>query len=278
MPYFVDFLEETVNQKKSLICVGLDPHPDQMQVDDLYEFCESIVTEVSPYVSAIKPNLAFFEAFGIQGLKTLEKVVKFVREINPELILIGDAKRGDISSSMERYAKSIFEQWDFDAATVNPFAGRDSIDPFLQYEDKGVFVWCKSSNPDGYQFQNIGDTTRNGNGKVYEMIAREANDWNFNKNVGLVVGATYPNELESIRQISPDIPILVPGIGSQDGDLHASIVGGISPSRYNLIISSSRSIIYASDNPVDYGMAAGMAAKKLKNQVNDVLLKIERPI
>ena len=278
MSSFVDLLEETVNQKKSLICVGLDPDPDQMQVDDLFEFCSTIVTEVAPYVAAIKPNLAFFEAFGIEGLETLERVITFIRETNPKLILIGDAKRGDISSSMERYAKAMFEGWGFDATTVNPFAGRDSIEPFLQYKDKGVLIWCKSSNPDGYQFQNIGQGDECNKGSVYETIAREANEWNFNENVGLVVGATYPTELETIRQISPNLPILVPGIGSQDGDLHASIVGGISKSRYNLIISSSRSIIYSSDQPDYYGTSAGMAAKKLQGDIKGVLSKIGRSL
>jgi len=278
MSSFIKNLEETINRKESLICVGLDPDPNQMQVHDLLEFCKRIIEEVVPYVAAIKPNLAFFEAFGLEGITTLERVVAFAKEVAPEVILIGDAKRGDISSSMEKYAKAMFEAWDFDAATVNPFAGRDSIEPFLQYKDKGVLVWCKSSNPDGSQFQNIGDDDKSGLGSVYKTIAREANKWNFNQNVGLVVGATYPNELEAVRQISPDLPILVPGIGSQHGDLYASVVGGISKSKYNLLISSSRNIIYSSGNSVDYGTSAGTAAMRLRNRVNEVLVKIGRSL
>ncbi len=275
MSKFIDKLQITSSMKESLVCIGLDPDPAKMPCCDVFEFCKTIVDNTQSFAAAYKPNLGFFEAFGIDGLRSLEKVIGYIRTSYPGTFLIGDGKRGDIGSTSEKYAYSMFKLWDFDAVTVNVFAGFDSIEPFLKYSDRGVFVWCKSSNPDGYQLQDLLVRGEDGK-KIFEIIAEYCVEWNSSGNLGLVVGATYPEELGTIRSIASDLPILVPGVGSQSGDLESSVKFGLATETHGLLISSSRGIIYASDDVSVYGDEAAKACSALREEINNILISLDR--
>ena len=270
---FADKLRQAVTESNSLLCVGLDPDPEKMPIDDIFNFCKQIVDATAKDACAFKPNLAFFEASGLNGFSILKDVVDYIHSDFPDKVVIGDGKRGDIDSSSAKYAYSMFEILGFDATTVNGFGGYDSIKPFLDYSDKGVFVWCKSSNPDGYQVQGIYDSQQS-RSTLFEEMAKMATGWNSNENIGLVVGATFPKELAAVRAVAPDIPILVPGIGSQEGDLGNSLKAGVEKEFPNIFINSSRSIIYSSPDPNNYSYAAGQAAYKLKSDINNILTEI----
>jgi len=275
MSKFLDRLQKTSSMKKSLVCIGLDPDPKRMPCPDVFQFCKTIVDSTQSFTTAYKPNMGFFEAFGIDGLRALEKVTKYIRANYPEILLIGDGKRGDIGSTSEKYAHAMFDLLDFDAVTVNAFSGFDSIEPFLRYSDRGVFVWCKSSNPDGYQFQDLVVSGTDGK-KVFEIIAEYCVEWNSSDNLGLVVGATYPEELATIREIAPELPILVPGVGSQSGDLESSVKFGLAKETHGLLISSSRGIIYASEQLSQYGNEAAKACSTLREKINNILMGLDR--
>ena len=274
MSVFLEKLEMSINGSNSLVCVGLDPDPRRMPIQDVFEFCAGIVDGAAEYSGAFKPNLGFFEALGIDGLTALKRMVEYIHDRYPGKLVIGDGKRGDIGSTSSRYATALFEFWDFDAVTVNAYGGRDSIQPFLNYEDRGVFVWCKSSNPDGGQFQ--GERSRPGAElALFERMAEMSTEWNENGNLGLVVGATYPAELEKVRELAPGIPILIPGVGSQRGDLARSLRAGMERDFANILISSSRSINYASSDAKNFSQAAGKAANLLRKEINTVLSDID---
>ena len=274
MSVFLEKLEMSINGSNSLVCVGLDPDPRRMPIQDVFEFCAGIVDGAAEYSGAFKPNLGFFEALGIDGLTALKRMVEYIHDRYPGKLVIGDGKRGDIGSTSSRYATALFEFWDFDAVTVNAYGGRDSIQPFLNYEDRGVFVWCKSSNPDGGQFQ--GERSRPGAElALFERMAEMSTEWNENGNLGLVVGATYPAELEKVRELAPGIPILIPGVGSQRGDLARSLRAGMERDFANILISSSRSINYASSDARNFSQAAGKAANLLRKEINTVLSDID---
>lgn len=275
MSKFLDRLQKTSSMKESLLCIGLDPDPARMPSPDVFEFCKTIVDSTQSFTAAYKPNMGFFEAFGIDGLKALEKIVEHIRTNYPEIFLIGDGKRGDIGSTSSKYAHAMFNVWDFDAVTVNAFSGFDSIEPFLRYSDRGIFVWCKSSNPDGYQLQDLVVSGQGGK-KVFEIIAEYCVEWNSSGNLGLVVGATYPEELATIRGIAPEIPILVPGVGSQSGDLESSVKFGLATETHGLLISSSRGIIYASQQVSQYGNEAAKASATLQKKINNILVDLGR--
>ena len=230
---FSEKFSQLIESKKSLVCVGLDPDPTRMPSESTVEFCTNIVDAVQKYVAAIKPNLAFFEAMGLAGLSDLKSVLDYVNARYPDLLIIGDGKRGDIGSTSGQYAKAMFDYWGFHAITVNAFAGYDSIKPFLDYHDRGVFVWCKSSNPDGGQIQDIYVGSSKSE-RFYEFFATMISGWNSYGNVGIVVGATYPDELKNVRQLCPGMPLLVPGVGSQSGDLEGSLVAGLDQQNHNL--------------------------------------------
>ena len=289
MTSFVDRLYNTQRANKSLVCVGLDPDPSRMPVSDVFEFNKAIVDATKDLVCAFKPNLPFYESLGIDGLKALEKTIAHIRSVAPDVIVLGDGKRGDIASTNVHYAKALFEVWGFDAATVNAYAGGESLEPFFEYKDKGVLVWCRSSNRGAKEFQDIvvdssrlsrlrSRTERNGEvqqtvGKIplFEWMAERASEWNENGNVGLVVGATYPEELRSVRSHCANMPILIPGVGTQGGDLENSVKLGIDEGRPNIMISSSRGIIFASANPDSFEKAAREAAGNLREQINRIL-------
>jgi orotidine-5'-phosphate decarboxylase len=273
---FESKLRRSVISSDSILCVGLDPDPEKMPVEDIFSFCKGIVDGTASHVCAYKPNLAFFEASGLNGSSVLKDVVDYIHVTYPDKIVIGDGKRGDIGSSSSKYAYSIFELLGFDATTVNAYGGYDSIRPFIEYRDKGIFVWCKSSNPDGYQFQGGGPELESKT-NVYEKMAEMSLEWNSHGNVGLVVGATFPCELAKVRSLAPGIPILVPGVGSQKGDLASSLESGAEKHFPNIFINSSRSINYASSDQESYSTAAGKVAAVLKEDINEILRQIPDP-
>ena len=263
----MDFIAKLLaisRKNRSLLCIGLDPDPEVVPQVNVLEFNRAIVDATCDLVCAYKPNLAFYEALGIEGLITLEKTIK---HIPPDIPVIGDAKRGDIGSTAKAYAKALFDTFGFDAATVNPYLGFDSIEPFTSYEDKGVFILCRTSNPGALDFQDLCSTD---GFPVYEMVARKAKEWNVHGNIGLVVGATYPEELKKIRSICPEMPLLIPGIGAQGGDLASAVNCGVDAQGEKAIISVSRQILYASREK-DFAQAARSVAEKIRNQINSCL-------
>jgi orotidine-5'-phosphate decarboxylase len=261
---FVDKLLAASRKNRSLLCIGLDPDPGLMPRASISEFNEAIIAATSDLVCAYKPNLAFYEAQGVDGFEALLETIEFIPEHIP---IIGDAKRGDIGNTAKAYAKGLFEAFGFDAVTVNPYLGFDSIEPFLKYEDKGVFILCRTSNPGAMDFQSVADASGR---YLYEIVARKASDWNVDSNIGLVVGATYPRELKEIRQICPDMLLLIPGVGTQGGDLAQAVKDGIDANGEKAIINVSRQVLYASkDN--DFAEAARRAAMELRDKINSVI-------
>lgn len=258
---FIDKLLEASRANNSLLCIGLDPDPELMPAGmGILDFNRAIVEATSDLVCAYKPNLAFYEAMGRDGFVTLEGTVACIPDNIP---VIGDAKRGDIGSTARAYAKSLFEMFGFDAATVNPLMGFDSLEPFIDYADKGVFVLCRTSNPGSADLQE----QLLANGPLFEIIARRAREWNVNGNIGLVVGATYPDEVSRVRQLCPDMPLLIPGVGRQGGDLSSAVRYGVDAKGQKVIISSSRQVTYASKGD-DFVAAAREAALSLRDEIN----------
>jgi len=272
MGTFVERLDTACGASQSLVCVGLDPDPALMPVEDVFSFNKAIVDATHDLICAYKPNLAFYEALGLDGLRALAQTVQHIRKVAPSVVLIGDAKRGDIGNTAAAYARALFEVWGFDAATVNPYLGGDAIEPFLAYQDRGVFILCRTSNPGAGDFQDMlvahGEDTPH---PLYQMVALRAMRWNRHGNVGLVVGATYPEELSRVRKLCPDMPILIPGIGSQAGDLEQSVRRGVDTQGRRAIINSSRGIIYASRG-ADFAKAARAATMKLRDAINAILM------
>ena len=258
---FIDKLLNVSRKNKSLLCVGLDPDPELMPEVDILEFNKVIIDATRDLVCAYKPNLAFYEALGIEGLTILEKTIECIPTHIP---IIGDAKRGDIGNTAKAYAKALFSIFGFDAATVNPYLGFDSIEPFISYHDKGIFLLCRTSNPGAADFQDFCCT----NGfALYEAVAQKAKEWNIYNNIGLVVGATCPEELKKIRSICPEMPLLIPGVGAQGGDLASAVSYGVDAQGEKAIISVSRQVLYASKEKF-FAPAARNVAEKIRNQIN----------
>jgi len=267
----VNFIEKLLNasrKNKSLLCIGLDPDPELMPSQiKVFEFNKAIIEATSDLVCAYKLNLAFYEALGDEGLGALKSTIKYIPGNIP---IIGDAKRGDIGNTAKAYAKAIFANLGFDATTVNPYLGFDSIEPFIQYTDKGVFILCRTSNAGAVDFQSLRCETETGSRPLFELVALKASQWNIHGNIGLVVGATYPEELRLIRQAHPDMPLLIPGIGAQGGDIALAVRYGVDAQGERAILNSSRQIIYASRER-DFAQAARRAASSLKEQINHCL-------
>ena len=270
MSVFVDKLKQACLNSRSLLCVGLDPDPDMMPVSDVFEFNRGIVDATAGVASAYKPNLAFYEALGTAGMKALEGTISHIRNAAPDTIIIGDAKRGDIGPSAQAYAKAMFEVWGFDAITANAWGGLDSVEPFLDDETKGVFVWCRGSNPGSADFQDVETGPNYERIPLYQRMALACSEWNARGNVGLVVGATVPEQLASVRKLCPEMPLLVPGVGAQGGDLEAAVRAGVDANGRLALVNSSRGIIYASRGS-DFATAAGRAARTLRDSINAVL-------
>jgi len=263
---FLEKLDKTAKLNNSLLSIGLDVDLSRVpklflnKDDPIFSFNKAIIDETRDLVCAYKPNIAFYEMYGTYGLESLIKTIEYISADNIPVIL--DAKRSDIGSSSQAYAKSAFEVYKADAVTVNPYLGYDSLEPFIEYKEKGIFVLCLTSNPGSKDFQMIG-----GEDPVYKQVARRVKEWNKWGNLGLVVGATNPSELKEIRTIAGDIPILIPGIGAQGGDLQSSVKGGVNKKGDRAIINVSRSIIYSSDRE-DFARSAKLFARRLKDDIN----------
>jgi orotidine-5'-phosphate decarboxylase len=264
---FFDLLESRQKRIDSLVCVGLDPEIDKIpkhllsQKDPIYSFCKEIIDATKDYACAYKPNIAFFEAMGVDGLKSLKKVVDYAKPLNIPVIV--DAKRNDIGNTAKAYAKAMFEYFGFDAMTVNAYMGAETVLPFSEYAQNGIFVLAKTSNPGSNDFQNL---ECNGS-RLYKLVVQTILNVDTNKNIGFVVGATYPEELKEIRQIAPDATFLIPGLGAQGGDVEKTIRFGLRKDKLGAIINSSRGVIYASGGE-DFAEAAGNEAKKLRDEIN----------
>jgi orotidine-5'-phosphate decarboxylase len=264
---FIEKLLTTSRNNKSLLCVGLDPDPSLMPKIGLVEFNKAIISATSDLVCAYKPNIAFYEAQGIEGMYALQETIQAIPDYIPVIL---DAKRGDIGNTAKAYAKSAFEILKCDAVTVSPYLGYDSLEPFINYGDKGVIILCRTSNKGAVDLQNITDADGT---PLYKNVARKALSWNSNGNIGLVVGATYPQELADIRAICPDMPILIPGVGSQGGDLELAVKNGVDAHKQKAVINVSRQVLYASSGS-DYARAARHSAKDLRDKMNEILNRI----
>ena len=257
---FIEKLLNTSRRNRSLLCIGLDPDPELMLGTDVVQFNRAIIEATSDLVCAYKPNLAFYEALGTSGLAVLEETVKYIPDGVP---VIADAKRGDIGSTAKAYARALFSTFGFDAATVSPYLGYDSIEPFVSYEDKGVFILCRTSNQGAQDFQDLHTDGL----PLYEVVARKAGEWNVRGNIGLVVGATYPEELKKVRSICPEMCLLIPGIGTQGGDLASAVSYGVDARGERAVFSVSRQILYASETR-DYAEAARATADRIRQEIN----------
>ena len=270
---FIEKLTEASRTNKSLLCVGLDTDPalipDNITVLD---FNRAIIDATADLVCAYKPNLAFYEAMGSAGIDTLKHTVDYVPDGIP---VIADAKRGDIGNTARAYARALFDILEFDAATVNPYLGFDSIKPFIEYHDKGVLILCRTSNDSAVDFQSLDSEFEGENRPLYEIVALKASRWNTRGNIGLVVGATYPGELKQIRQSYPDMPLLIPGIGAQGGDLALTVRWGVDAKGEKAIINSARQILYASRDK-DFADAARQAALTTRDQINQHLTDLKQ--
>lgn len=270
MSGFTDKLDKASIAAKSLVCVGLDPDPDRMPVSSVFEFNRAIVDATAGLVCSYKPNLAFYEALGLPGLEDLQKTISHIRSAAPDAVIIGDAKRGDIGPSAQAYAKALFQVWGFDAITINAWGGQDTVTPFLEDDSKGVFVWCRGSNPGSADFQDMQVAADDGVMPLYRNMALACQEWDTKGNLGLVVGATVPEQLREVRGVCPEMPFLIPGVGAQGGDLEAAVRQGADSRGRGALINSSRGIIYAS-NGADFAQAAAREANKLRTSINQVL-------
>ncbi len=271
---FVERFNGAIEASGSLLCIGLDPDPERMAIPDVTAFNREIVDATADLVCAYKPQLAFYEALGSSGLASLEETVRFIRERAPRAVIIGDGKRGDIGSTAEAYARAMFETWDFDAATVNVYQGRDAIEPFLGYPGRGVFAVCRTSNVSSSYFQDL-EVDGGGPMTLYRYVARSVERWSAGAgNVGLVVGATAPDQLAELRRHHPRLPFLVPGIGAQGGDVRGVIERALDADRRGATLSSSRQILYASSDPKTFAAAARNAARAIQQEIADALERL----
>ena len=268
MSAFIDRLAASWERSNSLVCVGLDPEierlpPDiAMQPSPIFQFNKAIIDATADLVCAYKPQFAHYAAYEAED--QLERTIEYIHRSYPGIPVILDSKRGDVGNTATRYAIEAFERYGADAVTVNPYLGGDSLEPFLQYEDKGVIILCRTSNPGGRDLQDLDVAGR----KLYQVVAEmTARQWNSRGNCLLVVGATQPRELAEVRDIVGTMPFLVPGVGAQGGDVAAAVANGQTPDGTGLIISSSRGILYAgSDN--HFATAARAATEALRAQIN----------
>ncbi len=267
-PLFLDQLRTAQHQNQSMLCVGLDPEPSrfpgklQGDTSKIYDFCAAIVDSVADLAVAFKPQIAYFHAHRAE--LQLEALIQHMRRVAPQVPVILDAKRGDIGSTAEQYAIEAFERYGADAVTLSPFMGFDSVAPYLKHHGKGAFLLCRTSNPGGDDFQNQRLASVDGQPLLYEHIARLAQGpWNLNGQLGLVVGATYPAEIERVRALAPTLPLLIPGVGAQGGDAVATVRAGDRPGG-PIIVNSSRAILYASSGE-DFAAAARREALKTRD-------------
>lgn len=267
---FLDMLRSAERRNGSLLCVGLDPDPARFpthlkgDASKIYDFCAAIVDATADLVIAFKPQIAYFAAHRAED--QLERLMEHLRRNAPKVPVILDAKRGDIGNTAEQYAREAFERYGADAVTLSPFMGFDSIQPYLKYEGKGAFLLCRTSNPGGDDLQNQRLSSVPGEPLLYEHVARLAQGpWNLNGQLGLVVGATYPGEIERVRALAPTLPLLIPGVGAQGGDAAATVKAGWRADA-PIVVNSSRAILYASA-----GEGFAQAARREAQRTRDLL-------
>jgi orotidine-5'-phosphate decarboxylase len=264
---FREKLEVTSRKNNSLLCVGLDPDPSMIPCELVVNLNKRIVEATIDLVCAYKPNLAIYESMGIDGLRALEQTLNFIRKSDSNVPIIGDGKRGDIGLCSLAYTHTLFNRYNFDAVTVNPYMGFDAVKPFLEYKDREVFILCRTSNPTGADLQDLmvvqndSVTTR----PLYEVVAKLASSWNRNGNVGLVVGATYPEQISRVRQICPDLLFLIPGVGWQGGNVERAIKSAVNSEGNGFIINVSRQIMYAARTPRGTLSSYNESIKKMRH-------------
>lgn len=260
---FREKLEQAWERSGSLLCVGLDPDPARMPIDDVAEFNLRIIEATHDLACAYKPNVAFYEALGPEvGYAALRKTLA---AIPPHIITLADAKRGDVEHTARAYVRAFYDNLAFDAVTVNAYLGYDSVAPWTERPEKAAFIVCRTSNPGAPDFQDLQTDGR----PLYEAVAERARTWDQYGNVGLVVGATYPEDMRRVRAICPDMPILVPGVGAQAGALEDALRAGLDARGRGLIINASRSLLYASSGR-DFAEAARREAMRLRDEINRV--------
>ncbi|GAB3463318.1 orotidine-5'-phosphate decarboxylase [Massilia terrae] len=267
---FIDKLSAAWASNNSLLCVGLDPDlsrfPPQLrgQPDGIFQFCKAIVDATADLACAFKPQIAYFAALGAEA--QLEAVCRYIRETYPHIPLVLDAKRGDIGATAHQYAREAYDRYGADAVTVNPYMGSDSVDPYMDWADRGVIVLCRTSNAGGSDLQFLQVDGE----PLYQRVARlVADKWNRNGQSALVVGATFPQELAQVRALVGDMPLLVPGIGAQGGDIEATVKAGRTAAGTGMMINSSRAILYATQQEgEDFAAAARRVAMETRDEIN----------
>lgn len=266
--HFMQTLQQAWTRNHSLVCVGLDPEPAKLpahlkgRTEAVFDFCSAIVDATADLVCAYKPQIAHFAA--LRAEETLERLIAHIHARHPGVPVILDAKRGDIGSTAQHYVTEAFERYGADAVTLNPYMGRDSAQPFLDRADKGVVLLCHTSNPGAADLQDL-DV---GGKPLYQHVARViAQEWNTHGNCALVTGATWPQQLAEVRALVGDMPLLVPGIGAQGGDVEAVVRNGRTAAGTGLMINSSRAILYAG-NGEDFAQAARAATLELRDAIN----------
>lgn len=267
---FTEKLSTSTAQHHSLLCVGLDPDVARFPAefkgkpDAIFLFCKAIIDATASFACAFKPQIAYFSALGAED--QLQAICDYLKKNYTDIPIVLDAKRGDIGSTAEQYAREAFERYDADAVTLNPYMGFDSIQPYLEWKDRGAIVLCRTSNPGGsdLQFLKVDGVP------LYQHVARlVAERWNQHGQCGLVVGATFPHELEQVRKIVGDMPLLVPGIGAQGGDIEATVTAGRSSARAGMMINSSRAILYAKpEGDESFAEAASRVAEQTRDSIN----------
>jgi uridine monophosphate synthetase len=270
MESFFSFLEKRVDDCSSLLCVGLDPHvPDLKEptAASALDFCLNLVKQTARYAAAFKPNAAFFEVFGAEGWNALKEVIEAINaeshRLGSRIPIILDAKRGDIASTAEAYARSAFETLGVDCITLSPYLGKDSIEPFLQNQEKGIFLLCKTSNPGSDDLQDI---TLSDGDLLYEHVAKLAQTWNTKNNIGLVVGATHLDATKRVRAVAPDLWFLAPGVGAQGGELESALSAGLRKDGKGMLIPISRGISRA-ESPAK-------AAAELRDSILEIRMSV----
>ncbi|MGC9185938.1 MAG: orotidine-5'-phosphate decarboxylase [Thiomonas sp.] len=274
-PPFTQQWQDAAERNNSALCVGLDPEPSRFPAPwtndplRLFDFCAAIVDATADLVCAYKPQIAYFAALGAED--QLERLIAHIRKAAPGVPVILDAKRGDIGATAEQYAREAFVRFDADALTLSPYMGFDSVEPYLRYPERGLFLLCRTSNPGGADLQTLrianpaaSPSAHLGDELLFERVARlAAQDWNRHGQNGLVAGATHPGDIERIRAVAPDAPLLIPGIGAQGGDLEATVRAA----RSRFLINASRSVLYASSGR-EFADAARREARRLRDAIN----------
>lgn len=258
--------QAAVERNRSFLCCGLDPDPARMGGAPPQRYLRNVIEATADLVCCYKPNLAFFEALGRDGYRVLEETLEAIPEHVP---VLGDAKRGDIGNTAEAYARALFDVWGFDAITINAWGGADTVEPFTRRADRGVFIWCRGSNPGARDFQDLAVVTPGGARPLYEVMAEQAQAWNVNGNIGLVAGVTYPQDAARLRQICPEMLLLMPGLGTQGGDTSA-VRAAADRRGGGVLVNVSRQVLYAGDGG-DAASAARQAADRFRKEINAAL-------